>query len=231
MVSILVGTSDFRAALASVLIHACTDKDLPALARIRLDVGPENVTVTATDRFSAGLAIVSVHSHLAPELEAIDLTVDDAGKILALFKAGPEKGDEPQYLLRIDTTGEHVTITDSSGMIDGRALQLPRLDVDDSFTDVPRLFARSVHSAPILIEDMTVNGKLLARFKTAAAAYQKPVIIEARAGIRSVLFRCGESFLGALMPVPLSESEYAETRAWAQAWTRRLTDPTAEATA
>ncbi|MHA4848795.1 hypothetical protein L1080_004505 [Rhodococcus sp. MSC1_016] len=233
MASILVGTNDLRAGLISVLVHACVDPELPGLCRIRLDVGKENVTVTATDRFTAGLALVSVFSHLGydleetdiPWVEIIDLSVDDAQKILSIFKAGKDKADEPEFLLRIETTDTHVTVTDSSGMIDGRALKLPRLAADDAFPDLTDLFAKVHHGKPSLLEDMAVGGKLLARFKAAAACYREALLIEATTSSRSLTIRCGESFLGVLMPVHLDDEARDKQKAWRDAWTERLPLP------
>ena len=231
MASILVGTNDLRAGLISVKVHGCTDQDLPALCRIRLDVGPENVTITATDRFTAGLAIVSVFAHLNPEdleetdlpwVEVIDLTVDDVEKILSIFKCAKDKADEPEFLLRIESTDTHVTVTDSSGMIDGRALKLPRLPADDGFPDLTNLFTRAHHGKPTLLEDMAVGGRLLARFKAAATCYHEALLIEATTGSRSLTIRCGESFLGILMPVHVDDDTRLRHNEWRNAWSERL---------
>ncbi|MGW2096074.1 hypothetical protein [Promicromonospora sukumoe] len=235
MASILVGTNDLRAALKSVRAHACTEPELPTLCRIRLDVGPQNITVTATDRFTIGLAIASVFAHLNVDtreetdlswLEVIDLAVDDVDKILGIFPGGKEPADEPQYLLRIETDQTHIVVTDSSGMIDGRALKIPRLPADESFRDLPGLIWKVHSGKPVLIENLAVGGRYTARFTTAATCYREPLVIEATTGSRGLMIRCGESFLGLLMPIALDEDTEARHLEWRKAWTNRLA-PTA----
>ncbi|MGW0043450.1 hypothetical protein [Rhodococcus sp. NPDC003348] len=239
MASILVGTNDFRAGLASVLIHACTSDKLPSLCRVRIDIGPENVTITATDRFTAGLSIVSVVAHLntsdreetdLPWVEVIDLHVDDAKQILSVLKGGKDVGDEPEFLLRIDSTPEHVTITDSSGLIDGRALTLPRFDSDDAFPVIEQLIAKIHSGHPALLENVAFAGVYLARFKVASTSYKEPVHVEATTTSRGLLIRCGESFLGAIMPIPRDKDADEKIAAWRDAWTRRLPAPTSQET-
>ena len=235
MASILVGTNDLRAGLISAKVHASTDQELPALCRIRLDIGCENVTITATDRFTAGMSLVSVTAHLNPDdleetklawVEIIDLTVDDVDKILSIFKCGKDKGDEPQYILRIESNDTHVTVTDSSGMIDGRALKLPRLASDDGFPDLTNLFAKVHHGRPTLLEEMAVGGEFLARFKAASSCYQKALCIEATTGSRALTIRCGQSFLGILMPIAIDDETRDQHKLWRDAWDERLPHPT-----
>ncbi|WP_157124795.1 hypothetical protein, partial [Nocardia pseudovaccinii] len=60
MTTVTVGTTDFRHALNAVRVHACTDSEIPPIHRIRLAIDQHNIVVTATDMFTAGLAIASV---------------------------------------------------------------------------------------------------------------------------------------------------------------------------
>ncbi|MGN7134586.1 DNA translocase FtsK [Rhodococcoides corynebacterioides] len=225
MTGIVVGTNDFRAALSTVAVHASTDAELPSICRIRLDPDNENVYLTATDRFSAALAIASITAHTEPELHPFDLSPDDAAKILSLFKAGKEKRDEPEYLLRLETTPTHVIVTDCSGLIDGRVLKLPRLPVDEAFPDIRILMSRQLHADISWSDELIVSGDVVARFKTAAHAYNHPLRVESHAGHRSLLVRCGDSFLGSLMSIKPNEDHAAEMADWHQGWIRRLPDP------
>ncbi len=236
MASILVGTNDFRAALSSVLVHASMDDKIPELCRVRIDIGPENVTITATDRFTAGLSIVSVVAHLnahdreetdLPWVEVIDLDVADAKQILNVLKGGKDVGDEPQFLLRIESTSEHVTITDSSGLIDGRALTLLRLEPSDTISFIEQLLSKIHSGEPALLENVAFAGVYLARFKVASTAYKEPVHVEATTTSRGLLIRCGESFLGAIMPIRRDQDTDAKIAEWREAWTRRLPAPKA----
>ena len=228
--SVTVGTSDLRAALASTLVHACQDPELPDLMRVRITPGAVNVAVSATDRYTLALALASHMNdgEISDDTEPFDLLPDDVAKILSIFKAGKESGDDPQYWLRLDVAREHVTITDASGLIDGRSFKVPRLKHDDGdvLAGLPNLVARAHNSDAALLEDMAVNGKLLARFETAAKSYHNPLIIESHVGTHALLIRCGESFLGLLIPVVETPEKLVERKEWADAWARRL--PVAE---
>ena len=232
MTRILVGTHDFRRGLKSVLPHTSTDEDLPALCRIRLDVGPQNVTITATDRFTAALAIVSVHAHLDTDGEetelswigTIDLVPADAKSILGIFNAPKDKGDEPQYILRIEADENHVTVIDSSGLIDGHSLKVPRI-TDDAFPRLEKLFGQYHYAKATLVEDIAVNGKFQSRFAIASSCYDEPLIIQTTTAGRAQFIRCGESFLGLLIPVHVSEDDTARHTEWRKAWDQRLPRP------
>lgn len=228
--TLVVGTADLRQALTAVRPHASTDKDDPEISRIRLTIGGENIVVTATDRFTAGLAIASTWDHDGEPGEIVEVLADDAAKILAIFKSGKEAGDDsPQYLLRLDIDDEHVTVTDCSGMIDGRRFRMPRLATEDSLNVVPVLIDRAHGGRTVLLDDvenMTVSGDHLGRFKIAATTYKEALSLETRAGSAKgsvcVLIRCGESFLGLMMPRRLLGEDRDRARDWADGWTARL---------
>ncbi|WP_280454140.1 DNA translocase FtsK [Nocardia brasiliensis] len=231
--SITVGTADLRQALTAVGVHACTEDEMPSLHRLRLAVDSENVTVTATDRFTAGLAVVSIWHGKDLERCAVDLLPEDVKRILTIFKAGKDSGgaDEPDYMLRLDIEPEHLTVTDCSGMFDGRALKVPRLPADSgALCVIPKLIADQHDSGPTLLADMIVAGELLARFKAAANAYGAPIEIEAHSASRGLLMCCGESFLGLLMPQRRDPDDH-RARDWAQGWDRRMPEIVAAAIA
>lgn len=80
-----VETDDLRKALRAVAPHASTDADHRRLYRVRLEVGPENVTVSATNGFSAGQALVSVWDNADGEIGMLDLSPLDVKELLVLF--------------------------------------------------------------------------------------------------------------------------------------------------
>lgn len=220
--SITVGTTDFRHALIAVKHHASRDKDLPTVYRIRLAIDEHHVTVTATDMFTAGLAIVSVWD-VDGDSCTVDLLPEDVGTVLSIFTGGKEKGDEPEHTLRLDVEPGKLTITDNSGLIDGRALKVPRLPTDGgTLCTVPSLIARQHDSSSALLADMSVSGEMLSRFKAAGNAYSASLVIESHSATRALLIRCGESFLGLLMPARLGDIERAEITEWSEGWAHHL---------
>lgn len=226
-VTITVGTADLRAALSSVVVHAGNDEHLPTYTRVRLLVDPVNLWVMATDRFSMGQAIVSIWEQVEPGLATIDVLPEDVKKILSIFKAGKEKADSdaPEFQVRIEADDEFVTLIDCAGFVDGRSYKIPRLPHDEQFLDIPRLISRSHHAPPVMLENMAVNGTDLARFAVAATAYIKPLLIESHTGSRALLIRAGESFLGMLLPLNISEETEVRNKEWAVAWSSRLPNP------
>ncbi|MGI5222206.1 DNA translocase FtsK [Nocardia sp. CA-290969] len=221
--SIQVGTADLRAALVSVRAHAGADAEVPTTHRIRLAVGRENVAVIATDTFTAGLALVSVWETDAHNPITVDVLPDDVTQLLRIFGAVKDKADEPENMLRLDIGDSRLTITDCSGMIDGRAYRIPRLPTDGgTLCTIPGVLSRQHSSAPTLLADMSVSGEMLARFRAASNAYTAALTIEAHAASRALLIRCGEAFLGAMMPRRMSDHDVGEMREWADGWTRRL---------
>lgn len=238
LMSFTVGTNDLRRALKAVTPNACRDDELPMICRIRCYVDSENVTVAATDRFTAALGLVSVWDHDVAADGYIDLSLPDVGKILAVFTAGKDQGGAPQWQLRIellqkrtvtdddrpDTSSLTVRITDVSGMIDGEVLDLPALTPHDNFPNLLQLFANHLAKATGVLDMFGVSGELLARMKTAAKVYgDEPLVLSTPSAERSpILARCGDSFLGLVMPVTIDEDHAVAVKNQEEAWQRRL---------
>ncbi|WP_378735364.1 hypothetical protein [Nocardia brasiliensis] len=228
--SIIVGTGDFRQALGSVRVHASDDKESPAVHRVRLQFGRQHLTISATDRYTAAMAIVSLWGDRPPggyRVIGVELLPDDAAKILSIFKGGKEpigSGISPENLLRLEVLDEHLRITDCSGMIDGRALQLPRLSTEDSALAAIAQRIEEAHQSPHrTIDDMAVSGDTIARFREASRAYGAPLLIEGR-GTRSpvLLVRCGESFLGVMASRELTADKRERVDEFVEGWANRL---------
>lgn len=227
--TLTVGTGDLRQALAAVRVHASTEKDDPQFNRVRLTIGEENLVVTASDRFTAGLAIVSIwddSSDEGDETPIVELAPEDIVSILRIFKAGGgSSGDDvPDYILRIEVDANEVTVTDISGFgIAGHALTMPRLSTEPGLSGVPALIQRQQDGADAqLVSGLAVASEYLARFKDAGRAYGDTLMLEARADGRVLLVRCGESFLGILSPRRLDEDHLVRAKEWSEAWDRRL---------
>jgi len=224
--SIIVGTGDFRQALTSVLVHASTDKEQPATHRVRLQFGRQHLTVSATDRFTSALAIVSLWGDTPPggyHVIGVELLPDDAKKILGIFK-GVKEGVSPENLLRLEVLDAHLRITDCSGMFEGRALQLPRLSAEDSALAAVAADIEAAHQSPHRqIDDMAVSGDMIARFREASRAYGASLIIEGR-GVRMpvLLVRCGDSFLGVMSSRQLTAARRERVDEFVEGWNTRL---------
>ena len=235
--TVTVGTGDLRQALASVRVHASTDKEDPSTHRVRLALGRKHLAVSATDRFTNALAIVSLWSEEGDhDICGVDLMPADVGKILSFFQGGKGGGGgaEPEHLLRIEVIEGHVLITDCSGMIEGRALKVPRLStVDTDLGKVTGLISRYQDTRTHLIDDVAVLGDSLARFQAASKAYGEPLIIEGKGapGGRApvLMMRCGESFLGLMTSRTIIDGQRQQLTEWATGWGNRLPEMADEA--
>lgn len=226
MTSAVVGTADLRQALNSVRVHAASDEADAGLHRVRLLFNAGNVTVTASDRFTAALAIVTMwdDSDYEPGL-IVELAPADVAKLLTVFSAPRGASDgAPDYLVRIETTDSEITLTDCSGFdIVGHSLRVPRLSTEPTLGGIPWLIQRQHEGEyAALAGAIAVYGDYLVRFKVAGKAYGQPLSLEARADGRALLVRCGDSFLGVLSPRRMSEDYLTQAKEWAAGWDRRL---------
>jgi len=223
---IIVGTADLRRALQAAGPHASTDTDDTTCHRVRLAVGEHNITVSATNRYSAALALVSIEEHDGEVID-IDLSSQDVKEILALFKSTKAGTDEEiGDVLQLRTTDEHFRVTDVSGLFPGKSLSLPRLAVDGQFPDVAAIAFKALTRPPTLsleiAERLTTAGTLLALFKSAAAAYNEPLALEMTGPGSVLVVSCGESFLGLLKAMKPNDDQLAEMTRWRDAWLTRL---------
>lgn len=246
LLDITVGTKDFRQALQSVLPHAHTKPDeWPELARLRCHVDRQNLMVSATDRYTAAIGLCSVWSDdlgAAADIGVFDLALDQAKKILAVFKLGGKSSsedDEPEWQLRIqfgaasakdESAPLFVRLTDVSGFIPGEQLEMPALPVHDQMPKLPETFAKFAQTLPGLLDVFGITGTLISRFKVAAAVYNEPLLMTSMGstGLAPMLVRCGDSFLGCVTPRRFDEDQALKHKEWLQDWIHRLPPPASE---
>ena len=208
MTRLTVATHDLRAALKAVVAHADPDPKFPPLHRLRLSVDQVNVTITATNRYTAGVALVSV---IDPDDEPeyhVDLSPTDVREVLALFRGKPGKDeDDPGELLRIEVDTTHVRFTDASGLFDGKSLRLLRYPDEGNFPNVGKLVA-GLLTRPVTAKSagrLMVGGAYVTLFRKATLAYGEPLVIEPTGADAAMVVSCGESFIGALMQIKQDE--------------------------
>lgn len=185
---------EFRQALCAVLPHVAKDKDSIILNRIRIEIRPTSeVLVAATNRFTAGLAIV--HAHIAPdEGRRLDLHADEIRKILAVFtEIKDEVGD---YTLHLVASDEQLEIRDVSGMVDGERLTVNLLPELEDFPDLPRAFAQWTHRNPVEITRSAFALEHLALFKAALKCFGDGHLSLTMVGLHTALIVVGADFLG-----------------------------------
>lgn len=223
MTSVTVDTNDLRAALRSVTPHMDPDPDYPRLHRVRIDVGPENLSASATNTFTMAHAIVSIWDGDG-EISAFDMCAQDVKEILVLFRGRKPGEVGSDDTLRIELTDEHLIITDVSGLFPGKQLKLPKTPLEENYPSVPHLIQRKIIAGGEDTDRLVTDAKLLTLFAKAAGAYGAPLVIDPAGSSKAMLITCGESFVGLLMPKRLDEHDTKQIANWHIAWLDRFAD-------
>lgn len=218
MTSMLVDLRDLRDALAAVRPHAAQAKHSAVLSSVRLTPQSHNVEVSATDRYTMALAIVSVLDYDGADATPIDLSASDIAKITTVFT--PTRDEE--NLVRITTGPETLTITDVSGLINGETLILDRPTPDEGFPELRKAFAGTLRGQHTITGDFWLSAPLLKRFEIAQKTYGHPLIFEPSKSGGSLLVRVGESFLGQVVLTRPDEEAIARAKGWADDWGHRI---------
>jgi hypothetical protein len=224
--TVVVGTDDLRRALRSVAPHADPDPDFAPLHRVRLEVGPVNLTVSATNRYTVGHALVSILDNEDGDQLKVDLSPLDVKEILGLFKTHK---DTPDDSLRLEVDEELLVVTDVSGLFSsGKALSLPRIPFEENYGDIEKLLHVKLtkDTGADAVSRLITNGDLLGLFTHAAKAYSEPLVLEPTGTRSSILISCGESFIGLLMPIGQDDETAARINGWHSDWLTRLGDST-----
>ena len=216
-----VGTADLRRALKAVVPHAEPSNEVPTTHRVRVDVGPDHVTVSATQRYTIGHAVVWTLD-FDGQTGMFDLSPQDVKEILTLFHGKKDKGDEPDYTVRIRVDAERVTITDVSGLFDGKALHLPRYPTDENYPNVVRIIQASLLRGREAADRLITSGKLHGLFGAASTAYGMPLVWDPAGEKGTLLVTCGKDFLGMLMPIRPDEETTADIERWHADWLARI---------
>ena len=224
-----VEVTDLGNALKSVSPHMGDPKDeLPFLVRTRLEFGTENVTLSATNRYTIGRAIVSDWEPTG-EIGILDLMPEQIAQIMAVFKPAKKDSDEPDQHITIEADGSEITVTDVSGLFPGTTLKLPRAATDETFPNID-VMLRAVMDKNLDDRDgaerLVVNFSMINLFGHAVRAYKHPLVLDVATEVSAVLVTVGESFIGALMPIRPGDEQTAEYAEWHRAWDRRLPVPT-----
>ncbi len=209
--TIEVATPDLRKALTAVLPLAEKNSsgDNGVEHRIRLAFAASELYVMAANGIVSGAAAVPIDSDSRDERFAaddgqflVDISPRQARLFLRQFKAvrGPEAAGEMDEQIELYATTEKLRLTDSGGLFVGEALEFPTLGVASDFPDLPAILGRGLGSvgSTQVGKPLVVDGAVLALFKPASAAYEKPLDIRSTGDPDSpgFLVACGPRFVG-----------------------------------
>ena len=230
---VAIGRASVRCALAAVLPHVGRTT---VAARVRFTFESDTrLLVSAGDGYTIAVARVAVHQVDAlPELAVVDLEPRSVREILAVFTPPSDKSEQAMWneeAFRLVVTDTEVTITETSQILDGRSLTVPRLaplgEDESSYPDVPGHVAGYLE-APVTTEATArVAPNLLARFVTSAKAYGKDVpeldlVLRKGPGCYGFTVSLGRDLVGVLLPVRVSEDTRHACSGRDAAWVERL---------
>lgn len=226
---LIVNTVAFRRALQAVVPHADPDPEMAPFHRVTLHLASD-LEVSATQRYSAGLATVPVMENAAGLALEAGITPATARDILAIYKVPKEL--EADAALSIMVDAGDLVVTDVSGMIPGRQFRTALAPFSDAVPDVPRIIGRHVehpHRAVSAIDlDLIIGAAWWAAFVPAARAYAASLYVTAvRSGTDRValLVTVGDAFIGLLtaaLPASHDSALADELTATRRAWARTL---------
>ena len=221
--SFKVETRDFRTALKAALPHVSTaEEHAGSIGRLRFRADGENLYLIGTDRYTAGVALVSLWDTDTPEPMEWDLYPVDAGTILKVFPAPRKDALEDEFLrlaLRSSPGGHgSLTVKDESGLFpdDTKQLTVPR-PVTCKYPDMLGIVSAAVaraSSPDTGAATVAFAADLASRFMVAAKVYGT-VLDWTASRVQDqpgVFIRVGESFVGVLLPIKATP-EYIEDRA------------------
>lgn len=217
-----VSSAEIRAALAAVSVHADQTGEVPSMSRVRVDVGPEDVTASATQGLTVGLGTVQIEDNLDGETGLFDLGLNDIREILIIFR--PASKNEPDYPLRFDVTEKQLTVTDVGGLFEGKALQLPRHPTAENFPDVEALLQDSLISGGESADRLITSPGLLGLFVKSGTAYGDALVFDPAGNGGAMLITIGDRFIGMLAPQRESEDRAAELASAHAKWLVRITE-------
>jgi hypothetical protein len=216
----LVDCKEARRALTAVAPHASPDGEVTRFHRVVFEVRGEELTVSATNGYTVGHAVLSILDNEDSEIGRFDMLPSEVKSVLALFVPGKDE----QSTLRFDVDAE-TTISDVGGLFEGTALTLPRLPADDAFPLVSAVIGSAVHTKPERTSRLVVDAKLLALFGKAAQAYTAPLHVYPAGDARLVVVAVGSDFVGLLMPIRLADDGQVEADKVRAEWRARYRRP------
>ncbi len=234
--TLLVETSDLRRALKAVAPFVEKGSDVDTSyphGRMYAVAGGTVTYLAATNGVAAALALVStlaltIDGEVVTSPARFALGPADIVKILACFPGRDGKDGEPGDELRLDLDGEHLVVTDASGLFEGQSLVLGRLPDLEHAPDLLALFRHPAIADPVSAQPagLATPGPSLALLVAASKVYGPTIRLEfhPRAAGDKVhtLARIGDSFLALISEAYTTEEEQADDRQVRAAWVERL---------
>jgi len=220
-----VRRGDLTAALAAVMPHAGEENPYGVL---RFAVDQVGMRVWATDGTTAATARVALYEHLSGSLgtAVFDLSVDDAGNVLQVFRARGGKDERMSREadeIRVDLAAQdgQVKFAEDGALLDGTTLEVPVITRvgEDRYPNVPAIMAH-VLAQPHEHEGWKLSADRLRSFLAAAKAYDEMLALTLHD--RALAFTVAPWFVGVYFAGRLDDAARAELTEDVATWTTDL---------
>jgi len=194
-----LSTSGLHGLLGPVLPHVGTDRDLPELTTIRIEVRDNTVYAVATDRFTFAATRHQLDEGEDVANTAVTIAGGDAHTLLRVFKH--TRKDDPQLTLTVTAAGgSTLTVTAAGGStltLSGRG---------DGLAFWRAFLAKHLHREDgSATPSIGLDPSRLRRWIKAVEYAGQPLALSFGAGPKDpVVVRCGERFVGLWAPVVLT---------------------------
>lgn len=211
-VTMTVALPELRKALTAVIVHSeptKTGDEINHLSRVRLAAAKDELHIVATNSTTSALAAVAIEEDSRKERVAkddgafeIDLGPGPLRNILQAFKVSADTAAAEAQWCELKFTLDFLTITDTSALFPGLSLRIPVLPRSDQFPPVRDVLKQALAGVGTtqVAKPLVGNGNVLALFRRASQAYNRPLefLGTGTESSRGFVVICGPMFVGAV---------------------------------
>ena len=192
--------------------------------RVRLAVAGE-LHIIAGSRYSCVVVRSDELIDYDGAMWTVDLLPSDVMTIVKMFKPGKDD----IITLRMDNADDNrVTVTDCSGLFDGRSVTIPAVGGGEDMPDYRRLVFDGLGRKVIARGATEFTGRFLRGFIASAAALSDVLTIEPTGTNAAFVVRVGDQLVGLLQPHRFDDERDRQLTDIRVDWLHRLTPEPAD---
>lgn len=191
--TVTLDAGELVASLRAVLPHV---GDHPVDV-VRLAFGPGRQQLSATCRYTAVIDHHESDVIEADEPWSVLVSGADLAVVAKMFK--PPKDE--RWSLRLDLAADgRLSITDCTGLFDGRAFTVPTV-AEEHYPDVVDLVTKYLWSGRSVVGAVSYTGDYLRAFAASAAVYGESLVVEPTMPRKPFVVAVGKRLIGLLQPI------------------------------